>query len=110
MNELKHTPGPWYALPARAGFYIQAENDIIVDTADQNARYGTIDDEANARLIAAAPELLEALKALHHAVCGETGFAEAVRNCSGIAYPWEPLDAADLAARAAIAKAEGGEP
>jgi hypothetical protein len=50
--------------------------------------------------------LLEALKVLHHAVCGETGFAAAVRADSGLAYPWPALDIADELALAAIAQAQ----
>ena len=48
-------------------------------------------------------ELREALEQLLHAVCGETGFAAAVRNDSGTAYPWPALDIAEEAARAALA-------
>jgi hypothetical protein len=57
----------------------------------------------------AGPVSLEALKALHHAVCGETGFAAAVRADSGLAYPWPALDIADELARAAIAQAQEPE-
>ena len=66
--------------------------------------------QAGASLTAAqkaGPVLLEALKALHHAVCGETGFAAAVRADSGRAYPWHALDIADELTRAAIAQAQG---
>lgn len=49
--------------------------------------------------------LVEALEKLVHAVCGETGFAQSVRNCSGFAYPWPALDEAELIARAALARA-----
>lgn len=52
--------------------------------------------------------LVEALEAMRGAVCGETGFAECVRRYSGNAYPWPALDAADEAARAAIAAAKEG--
>ncbi|QDP48367.1 MAG: hypothetical protein Tp118SUR00d2C21406231_61 [Prokaryotic dsDNA virus sp.] len=45
---------------------------------------------------------VEALQKLHHAVCGETGFAECVRRDSGKAYPWPALDIADTAARATL--------
>ena len=43
-----------------------------------------------------------ALKELLHAVCGETGFANAVRQHSGKAYPWPALDIAEQNARAAL--------
>ena len=46
-------------------------------------------------------KLREALEKLHHAVCGETGFAAAVRQESGKAYPWPALDIADELARPA---------
>lgn len=47
--------------------------------------------------------LVDALYKLHHAVCGETGFAACVRLDSGLAYPWPALDIADSEARAALA-------
>ena len=49
-------------------------------------------------------EAMEALGKLHHAVCGETGFAHCVRLDSGMAYPWPALDDADETARATLAK------
>ena len=48
-----------------------------------------------------------ALRKLHHAVCGETGFAACVRLESGKAYPWPALDDADEATRAALT--DGGK-
>ena len=49
-------------------------------------------------------EAMEALGKLHHAVCGETGFAQCVRVDSKTLYPWPALDVADHAARATLAK------
>ncbi|TIV83849.1 MAG: hypothetical protein E5V64_06700 [Mesorhizobium sp.] len=40
----------------------------------------------------------EALDAMVHAVCGESGFANAVRVNSGFAYPWPALDEAEALA------------
>ena len=63
----------------------------------------------NADLLAEAMKLpevvafVEALGALKHAVCGETGFANCVRIDSGKAYPWPALDAAEHMADAALA-------
>jgi hypothetical protein len=48
-----------------------------------------------------------ALRWMLHAVCHETGFAAAVRQDSGLAYPWPPLDIAEAQARAAL---EGNKP
>jgi len=52
-------------------------------------------------------ELVEAAEALLHAVCGETGFAAAVRADSGVAYPWPALDIAEADLRAALARVRG---
>lgn len=47
-------------------------------------------------------ELTEATQALLHAVCGETGFAAAVRAHSGISYPWPALDIAEERVRSVL--------
>lgn len=83
---------------------------------------GSPDLLANSRFIAAARDLvpamadrleaqeallkeaMAALGKLHHAVCGETGFAQCVRVDSKTLYPWPALDVADHAARATLAK------
>ena len=100
---MAHTPGPWQAVksfdpdfsfaicaqphPALRGFtHIIAG---IRETDDAEAA------EANARLIAAAPELLEALKTLDNIERGMQGWHEDAK-----ANVW-------ARARAAIAKAEG---
>lgn len=46
--------------------------------------------------------LREALVDLLHAVCGENGFAQAVRRDSGRIYPWPALDLAEAKAIAAL--------
>lgn len=56
----QHTPGPWYA----TGVHVQSkvlEQDNYVCKAEGDTPEQA---ESNARLIAAAPELLEALKAI----------------------------------------------
>ena len=68
--ETKHTPGKWKAcqsIPKEAAWegvdeWIQADDETIV--CEKPAAYPSQSDvwDANARLIAAAPELLEALK------------------------------------------------
>jgi hypothetical protein len=78
----------------------------------QHARYLTAADlemldEAAAAIRAAMGEnaaLHDALKKLHHAVCGDSGFASAVRAHSGVPYPWPALDIAEEAAVAALAQ------
>jgi hypothetical protein len=57
MSEIKHTPGPWQA----ADDHVFNEIGILIPTI-----YGSNDDsiKANAHLIAAAPDLLEALQVI----------------------------------------------
>ena len=89
-TQAKHTPGPWYLLEKEMfGFSIRANtprgSEIIAET-------GGFDSDANAHLIAAAPELLEALKM----VIDETN--------AGLWKDVLPI----RKAREAIRKAEGG--
>ena len=91
----KHTPGPWIVYEFVDGYDIRApEAECYVATAsDPEAVWGAIGREEDARLIAAAPELLEALENLLKVHEGEGGTQH---------------NAADIA-RAAIAKAKGEE-
>ena len=50
--------------------------------------------------------LREALEDLLHAVCGEKGFAQAVRRDSGRIYPWPALDLAEAKARKALGRSK----
>ena len=83
----QHTPGPWKTTGANI---TDANRNHVATVTDG----GTTDGEANARLIAAAPELLAALKDI-----AETQWANGV-----------PSSGALREARAAIAKAEGAAP
>ena len=81
----QHTPGPWTV--------------VAIDWAETgNARFEIKGIRrtgmADARLIAAAPELLEALKEIIAAADGDG---------------WNQLDASFATARAAIAKATNGD-
>lgn len=59
----KHTPGPWWL--DDDGFIASGNGDTYETIADPHCSDLDIDErEANARLIAAAPELLEALEEL----------------------------------------------
>lgn len=93
----KHTPGQWHMSPTHLGraFDIGAEdnaNIALVHGIDGNSCENHPGEfEANAHLIAAAPELLEALEDLMFGA--ERGI--------------QPHENYIVAARAAIAKAEG---
>lgn len=103
MSEAKHTPGPWFT--HREGFstvYIEARigGGLIQEVAACGpTNQGSEQQEANARLIAAAPELLEALRGLDEAYC---------RAGTHLTREERTEDRKRLiAARAAIAKATG---
>jgi hypothetical protein len=90
----KHTPGPWEVVELVDGYDIRSPESRcrIATASDPEAVWGAIGREEDACLIAAAPELLEALESLVQRVGGDEWFAE-----------WAGM------ARAAIAKAKGEE-
>jgi hypothetical protein len=92
--EQKHSPGPWkvYGREGGFGFTIEA-TDEDGDEFPVVWEMGGIDDEANARLIAAAPELLAALERLIE-------FGGHVRGCKE-----NPCSVDCILAREAIKKA-----
>lgn len=81
MSEPKFTPGPWYV----DGTFVTNDEDLDI------CSMGDVAWEANAHLIAAAPELYEALRDLI-AYCDPTG---------------DYIDDELVWARAALAKARG---
>jgi len=96
----KHTPGPWEQTdghgPTPHGTAVAQVGGNQYLIASCTAYFGREGGQANARLIAAAPELLAALEQAHMALIG---YLPAHRNVV--------TDAAIEAARAAIAKATG---
>ena len=88
----KHTPGPWSLtyLPQHRYRITYGEHTTICDVALWMADYG--EQEANARLITAAPDLLEALIETRNLIGRDVG---------------EDVEWATKMADDAIAKAEG---
>jgi hypothetical protein len=100
MSAAKHTPGPWHVKQLMSyvdQFEIRGPRDSGVMVARTiewgSAAEGDDPSEANARLIAAAPELLEALQEMVDEI--NSG------DEPGHGSPWHDK------ARAAIAKATG---
>ena len=94
----KHTPGPWVLENRGYKFIVSKPGDgyITRDVCRMDAStMSAFAQEANARLIAAAPDLLEALKKI-----------AAIENRM-FGSDWEEIDEAREIARAAIAAAEG---
>ncbi len=61
---MSHTPGPWIMNEAiRAGYTVHsAAHGFIVGYSDEEGCYGAIGYSADAHLIAAAPDMLNALE------------------------------------------------
>ena len=81
-NKATHTPGPWVvhqipSMPETVGHYVVTEDGLTVCRTEYQLpeRVGTVVVEAkrraNARLIAAAPEMLDALQMAKHIVANE---------------------------------------
>lgn len=100
MSESKHTPGPWKWWTTHEGSHRinPEEGGLVIASCDTRNPF-SYEQEANARLIAAAPDLLEALKDL----LDTSVWADAEGNVT-IRLSGEP---AVKRAIAAIAKAEG---
>ena len=108
----KHTPGPWTVTADGAGWYIECSPErghsvayIRAEIGEEDPDTSDNEKEANARLIAAAPELLEALsKFVEFAeLHGEVVFA------GGGMTVIDAMNACTTKARAAIAKAARGQ-
>ena len=75
----KHTPGPWMPHHDKGRLYVETHRDDVICMVAKGL--GTQEDQANANLIAAAPELLEALQvmldAAQHDITTECDIARA---------------------------------
>lgn len=88
MSAHKHTPGPWCVEGVGIRALVRAGTSGVIVAVRH--RLSAQENEANARLIAAAPELLEALENILSNCLDSDGLSRAYEN-----------------ARAAIAKATG---
>jgi hypothetical protein len=79
---------------------LSAENERLRVEAEAHYDRGYYD--GGIYLLEQHEALREALVGLLHAVCGEKGFAEAVRRDSGRIYPWPSLELAEAKALAAL--------
>lgn len=89
MATMKHTPGPWKVEYENYGngsfrewFNVGPARVYITDSRTAMEGLGqTAEAEANARLIAAAPELLEALEKIAEHIPGSVGHPSALDCC-----------------------------
>ena len=92
-TDYAHAPGPWSIETKGSRHFIDGEEGLTVCYLDRRGVREPSEVEANARLIAAAPELLDALKALMS------------RDLDHRLHGFPELEKA----RAAIVKAEGAQ-
>ena len=122
MTTLKHTPGPW-----KDGYFINCEGykQACVTSCNNGQLIAEVsfcrtvlekkpsaEEQANARLIAAAPELLEAGHEAILAIITLKNFLLDIADIEGISGErrkevYRQIDAADGLLDAAITKAEG---
>lgn len=99
MSEMKHTPGPWWVeesgIRDRGGYICHTRPAQRYPDQEERFIKETVERAANKTLIAAAPELLEAL--------------QGILSCVSVRIDDPRIEKFD-AARAAIAKATGGQP
>jgi hypothetical protein len=99
---MSHTPGPW------ENIYINEKNTAVAFMPSTEQLKVCLDKEEtmreNARLIAAAPELLQALKC---ALADLEGSLEVNNNKQWYAHDWKAHKQSIKDARVAIAKAIG---
>ena len=105
MLEQQHTPAPWHLYQGKGSLAVYVNSDVT-ERAIAEFPYDDGETLANARLIAAAPELLGALEEVLNQLA--TNYAQAVSV--GHRWPNERVNmtsAAQLLASRAIAKARG---
>ena len=100
MSEHGHTPGPWRVdgSPGVRQWIAAGESDLAVVFATDVQTRAALPLEANANLMAAAPDLLRAIEALRH-----------LARCMATGPGWtqELFDEALKAADAAVEKTKG---
>ena len=103
INTTQHTPGPWYAHCT----YISGKTDnISIAQCSYRGKVDLIEAEANAHLIAAAPELLDSLQ---EALCYIEEMKDKLPDCdewADVCVPWTGFY--DRASKA-VTKATGVE-
>jgi len=93
--ETKHTPGPWYVYQDLKDFNVSKDiKDMSWDIC-QLANWSAEENEANAHLIAAAPDLLEALIETKNALIGILKF-------NGLNFDTAEIDRAEKAINKAL--------
>lgn len=106
-----YTPGPWHT-GADGRIVYNAAGWAVCNAVTFHQRHQGDEDRANARLIAAAPELFDvandALDAMLTLDDGALGYADGPMDAEGKGYTYPIKDELIAKLTAAIAKAKGG--
>lgn len=111
-NETKFTSGPWLVLPLENGFSISDKKQVVARIRnDVSGRPMTDEDEANANLIAAAPDLYSMLERMTqialHAIDKENDRLKSMITSTDLDPP-DYLDYQDIVeSQELLAKARG---
>lgn len=106
MSKTKHTPGKWTAIENQVMVGVHTSAPLcIVQCKSVNCGRKILEAKDNARLIAAAPEMLEALKQIADATADVSDGASAIEAMAAAAA--NLINRVRAIARDTIAKAEG---
>jgi hypothetical protein len=112
MDKTQHTPGPWRAFHANSSICVDAAEPIqrVEDLGEAMfVECFGLNREANARLIAAAPELLEALERVEARLTAVARAFYVVGTPKALREALSTWKEDIEPARAAIANVKGGE-
>lgn len=104
--ESKHTPGPWQAAEAGGGYNIESRSPEMSATVAVICARRSVTGEADAHLIAAAPDLLAALERLDAKATDAIEWLQTHQDPK-VNQQIHALRGVQLNARAAILKAWG---
>jgi hypothetical protein len=97
----------WTAMGVKAQALVERQRTEIERLrVEAEAHYDRGYYDGSTHLLEQHEALRDALVDLLHAVCGEKGFAEAVRRDSGRVYPWPALELAEAKALAALGQSK----
>ena len=103
MNTAKHTPGPWNCVDPHV--IRGPKNVVIAKTLDSKEGYEI--KQANAHLIAAAPAMYEALKAIQEKISGADVLFDPNPQWEGEQARYDAAQEALFLVDQALAQAEG---
>lgn len=106
----QHTPGPWKHTPGQETIWAKDGELMVARTEYTRGEMEVNEDEANARLIASAPELLTALEDAHNHIEEATNYLAARNLGEPARLLFGKMANCFARTKTAIAKAKGETP